>query len=195
MHEIPRWRRVIRAAGRLAALYVATTLILLLAAGTLMVGVLPTLSDLVELWMPVSVAFLVAFLLLAIARRAGFVALWMILVGLWVFLLSAGGFDASYGRQFVAWSVLALPLYGLGMIGAPSTRRLARSSSLAIAIIWFCLIAAGFMVTRLGTRIELPSQIVDALALIWGSFPLVLGMHEVVRVWNATRDVSAAAAA
>lgn len=198
MHGVPRWRRIIRAAGRLAALYVGTALVLLLVAGGLIEGVLPTLSDLIELWIPVGLAFLIAFLLLAIARRAGFVALWALLLGLWVLTLVDGP-HPWLGQQFVAWTVLGLPLYALGMIGAPSTQQHLRKTSLGLAVVWLFSIAAAFMVAGVGTSIEPPSQIREILfrnaTLIWGPFPFVLGAHEVVRVWNATSKISTTAAA
>jgi hypothetical protein len=176
--HMPRWRRLVRAAGRLAALYVATALMLLVAVVALMDGVIPTFSELLELWIPLSVAFLIVFLLLAIARRAGFVGFWVILLGLWVLILRDVP-HAGLAKGFLAWTVLALPLYAMGMIGAPSTSRLLRIASMGIAIIWFCLLVAAFAVARNGS-------------VIWVAFPFVLCVYEIIRVWKATGQISAA---
>ena len=196
MPQIPRWRRVMRAAARLAALYIGAVFILLLVAVALMVGFLPTFSDLAELWIPVSVAFLIAFLLLAVARRAGIVTLWVLLLVIWFLMLRE--LHPGTAKQFVAWTVLALPLYGLGTIGAPSTSPIARRGSLLMTMIWLCLITAGFVVSRTSTDIDQPRQIVEALLrngdLVWGPFPIVLGVFEIVRVWVATGRISTTAA-
>src|SRR5688572_20693440 len=125
MQEIPVWRRVVRAAGRLAALYVGAVVILLFVAVSLMEGVLPTFAELFSLWTPFAVAFLIAFALLAIARRAGLVALWVLLLGIWILMVLDTPFP-WIGKQFVAWTVLALPLYCMGIVGAPSTHPVAR---------------------------------------------------------------------
>jgi len=192
MQAIPAWRRVIRAAGRLAAIYVSTVLVLLVVVGSLMDGVLPSLDELLALWIPLSFVFMIAFLLLAVARRAGFTALWLVALGIWVWLLSDSSVP-SVGLQFIGWTILAFPLYLLGVVGAPSAQPGARRISGAIVLGWWGFVAAAYFMNPRLLEFAPLSQVTETLfrkgALIWGPLPFVLGAYEMRRLWAAIGQI------
>ena len=113
-----RWQRVAHAAARLAALYAAGVVLLLLAFTALLNGLPRTLSDLPGITVPIAVLFSLAFAILAVARRAGFVVLWFCMIGLWVWMLIQvfGYSPLSIPMRFVGWSVLAVCLVGAALL-------------------------------------------------------------------------------
>ena len=120
-----RWRTVLLAAARLAGLYALGTTVLLLPFFIVLERPALALGALGEFAMPIGFAFAVAFVLLAAARRAGLVALWLVLAGLWALALRASvvGYTEEFAIAFVFWSALAIPLALLGGIGVPATLR------------------------------------------------------------------------
>ena len=185
-----------RAAARLAALYVGAVLVLAIVTASVMDGVSATLGSLIMLWMPVSVAFLIAFMLLAAARRTGFTVLWLVLLAIWVLMLRQSH-GVWIGTQFLGWSLLALPLYALGVVGAPSSRRVVRSISLMLTIVWITLLIGVFVLARVQIGVEPPSAALEWVLrneAVWGTLPFIVSVSEVVRLWVATGQISAAAA-
>lgn len=123
-------KRIFAAAVRLAALYavcVIATLAIVLACSkslALLIDALPWLG------IPGAICFAGAFVLLAVARRAGFIALWLILLGLWATpIILRGDIFTEWDSAFLFWTILAAPLYAMVMLGfrsAVSARSRAR---------------------------------------------------------------------
>jgi len=202
-HSQPRWRRVCLAAMRLAAFYAAGVVVLLLLIGTLLDGP-PPLSVLAYVGVPFGIFFLLAFLLLAAARRAGFAALWILLLALWVWLIRQSDLTVDAPRVFLAWSALAIPLFGIGALGtfgaqadAPTLTRMPRP--LLILIVWAALAALAMYAT--GGTMALPfyvdpDQLVYKLGrFVWPPAPFAFSAIELARVWRATSPVTSAAPA
>ena len=127
------------------------------------------------------------FLLLATARRAGFALIWLLLVGAWVWWVwplgrSRWSSDAVF-TLFVFWSILALPLYGLGAIALPGPQlfRVGKRPVTAPAIV-----AAGWLLLLLVTVAVTPAEWLFTASAIDGSFgsPPQLAL----RLAWATRD-------
>lgn len=113
LHYRPSKR--LRAAASLAALY---------AAGVTLLGIglistdSPRPFEMLPLFsIPAAACFGLAFVLLAAARRAGFIVLWLVVFGSWVSAASQDFGPFSAGGEFLTWSVLAAPLYAMCTIG------------------------------------------------------------------------------
>jgi hypothetical protein len=199
----PRWRRVCLAAIRLAAFYAAGVVVLLLLIGTLLDGP-PPLRVLAYVGVPFGTFFLLAFLLLAVARRAGFAALWILLLALWVWMIRQSDLTINAPRIFLAWSALAIPLFAIGALGtsvaragAPTLTRMSRP--LLILSVWAALAALAVYATS-GTM-GVPSY-VDADQLVyklgrfvWPPAPFAFSAIELARVWRAMTPARSAAPA
>ena len=118
-----RWLRI-AAAARLAAVYVIGVLVLLIPFMLMPYGGLPSLAGVAEVGSLAMIPFGLVFLLLAAARRAGFVILWLLLGGLWGAALMAHDLPIDLLIAFVGWSVLALPLHFLNALGITEAHRL-----------------------------------------------------------------------
>src|SRR5687767_8586296 len=145
------WRSIVAAAARLAGLYAIGVVLLVIPLVLLPSGALPAFRDLAIVAVPAGLLFLVAFPVLAAARRAGFVALWLLLAGLWVLLLVAHDMPIELLIGFAAWSALAFPLHVLGALGVPSGfgLRIARvrvGVAPAVTIVWMALLIAAVTV-------------------------------------------------
>ena len=116
----PNWRRVIPAAGTLAAFYSVFVCLLLLVMEAWGAGARWALQTLREIAFPLLIAFLISFAALAAARRLGFAALWTLLSGMWIWLLSELRSPLQIPHAFVFWTVLALPLWVIGQCGIAS---------------------------------------------------------------------------
>ena len=198
-----RWRRVVPAAATLAGIYVlgvGVCIAVLLGVWTVNGwGDPPSVNDLIELarWLVPPAA--VAFILLAVARRAGFIALWALLVCLWIFLL-----DSSYALQipprFLSWSLFALPLWIIGQLGVirhlPSDR--VRLSLGAILGIWIALAFAGsfffapFPSFHGGIPLLPYPAATIAAWLVWFPAPFILSAVAVHHVWRGTSALPSA---
>jgi hypothetical protein len=179
-------------------MYVGAVVLLVILFGILNEGFVPALNSLLVLWTPFSVVFLIAFLLLAVARRWGLTILWVGLLGIWVVMIYVGP-TPWIGTPFLVWSVLSLPLYALGVIGAPSTHRAVRRASLTIALVWLAFVVGAFVIGGVPTAIEPPSSTPEWFfrngIMVWGPVPVLIGIWELGRLWIATRPVNVAAAA
>ena len=133
----------LRAALTLAAVYAAGVLLLLLALFIMTSTPGEVLKTLPILSIPTAICFAGAFLLLAVARRAGFTALWLVVFGFWIW--SAYPYFSLFraNREFISWSLLAAPLYAMVVLGfhhQPSrTAGWRRWITVAISVAWAVL--------------------------------------------------------
>src|SRR5688500_12101500 len=120
-----RWQLVLLAAARLASMYAVATALLLLPLVLWQDGPQELIRHLRSYATPVGIMFGVAFVLLALARRAGFIALWLVLGTVWAWMLRelAPGYAHEMDSAFVVWSALAVPLALLGGFGVPTVLR------------------------------------------------------------------------
>jgi hypothetical protein len=194
---------VVVAAARLAALY-AILVVLMLVALALWTGEwIGLVSEIGQLYLVTfAFVFAVAFLLLATARRAGLVAIWLLLIGSWnwwVWPLGRSSWlpDAVF-PLFILWSVVALPFYVLGSVAIPAkpllrVGRLAVAAPMIVLGGWVMLIVLTFAVTppewlfyvsAIDGLFGGPPPVVLRLApLIWWPAPIVLGAQALVHVW------------
>src|SRR6185437_1294371 len=192
-----RWKRIALAAASLACAYALCFLTLVVTYVSLLQGRL-NLRDLSSSIVPIGVVFAFAFVVLAMARRAGFAVLWLCILGMWAWtsLLQAKGFIGySAPRGFVDWSLLALPLFGLGALGVPTTMQapfvhIRVRPEAMLFIVWTLLLATAIYFDRVESDV-LPLR--RSLTLFHGIAPFVFGPApvlitglEIVRVWVGT---------
>lgn len=182
-------KRVVAAASRLAAVYAAAVTVLLLTL-ILLIGVpIRFLADLATLSIPAVICFAGAFLLLAVARRAGLTALWLLILALWTWLiLLVRGFDdgPTVGKSFVMWSTLAAPLYAMVAIGfpalnSPPRRRLATWS---IGGAWAALAVMGVKIDFQPEWSRTIWPLWTFLQLLWVAAPPALTVRALLRVYK-----------
>ena len=194
-----RWGRVVAAAARLAAIYAVGVAILLLAGLPFVNRTLPAWRDLLGIALPIGVLFAVAFVMLAVARRAGFVALWLVLVGMWIWMIAQVIGDVRMlsivATAFFVWSVAALPLYTMGAVGLPARKRIAvgrgrMSLTTLVFLVWGVLAAGALYFAGLDVgphRRVAPHGVLATWArFIWGPAPIVIAVLAIVHVWKGT---------
>lgn len=192
-----RWPRILAAAARLAGVYVTVLLLLIVPFMFFPSDGLPSVADVAKLVSWAIVPFALAFILLAAARRAGFVVFWMLLAAVWVALLMARGLPIDLLIAFVAWSVLALPLHLLTALGIPGAPRLRVASahltvSTLTTILWAVLLVPAVAVLYLSSRLMYPEPHALFLlasrvaAFVWGPAPLVLVALSIAHAWPRT---------
>jgi hypothetical protein len=164
------------------------------------------LRDLTDGLIPFAILLGVAFVVLAVARRIGFVLLWLVLVGLWVWLLVPGVSDLStllysgivHPFKFAFWSVLAAPLFIMTTVFADAgTRtRVGRWSlppTYIIAVLWIMLVSAGFILRDYGHPhfpwVSISAAITLATLgwLLWAPMPAVIAAVAVRAFWRRSR--------
>ena len=200
--------RVILAAARLALVYtVLVTLELVAVSFAWRVGA-PRLGDIAAIAAGLAIPFAAAFILLAVARRWGFVALWAVLGGLWIFMTIDAGiatrgweWSFAYGESFLPWSIFALPLWIIGQVGIPS-RASARlrigplhfSASTALLVCWAALLlgAQWLIPPEIFVGPYRPLGIANLAGWIWGVAPLLLCAYAMRHVWRGTATLSTA---
>ena len=201
-----RWRTVLLAAARLAGLY-AVGVALLLIPVLLFPGGLSALREIPIVALPTGILFVLAFLVLAVARRVGFAVLWLLLVGLWTTVLLGHGVAIEIVIGFVGWSALALPLHALGALGVTSgfrltMGRLSVSLSTMVSILW-----AGALLPAIALLYTSPFfmhpleeaasyRVASSLArFIWAPAPFVFAVVSLAHVWLGTARSAATAPA
>jgi hypothetical protein len=161
-------------------------------------GGLPSVADVAELGGLAVIPFALAFTLFAAARRAGFVALWMLLGALWSAVLIAHDLPIDLLIAFVGWSVLALPLHFLTAIGIPGAvpLRIAGahlSVSALTTILWTLVLVPAVAVMYWSSSIMHPEPrdlfllASDIASFVWGPAPLVLVALSIAHSWPGTR--------
>jgi hypothetical protein len=146
----------LRAAVKLAAIYATCVTVLLLLLGT--TASLERVLDILPFYsIPAAICFAIAFLLLAVARRAGFTALWLIGAGLWGWAVIQELDPFGVRAAFLAWSVFAAPLYAMCTLGFPrqsqDRARWRRWMSAAVGPAWVALVVIALRRTRRALRI------------------------------------------
>jgi len=191
--------RVILAAARLALFYTA---VVILEIGILQFALLsgfPTLRSIGRMALALSIPFIAAFVLLGLARRWGFVALWLILAGFWIYLSRHfGGIWPLDPTLFLSWSIFALPLWIIGQAGIPSRSltilrvgAIRFSTSTALLVCWAALLVVPFFPAVIdvlyGWRIAHLSK------RVWQAAPFVLSAYALWHVWRGTATMRSAA--
>lgn len=159
---------------------------------------LPTLAEIgaMALWLVAPMA--AAFLLLATARRWGFLALWAILGGLWIWLAierHSWFLPLEFARSFYTWTILALPLWIIGQAGVPS-RSSARfqlgalrlSMSTVVLVSWAGLFVIGLHVEPLAPHplLNRVPGLAEFCGWIWAWAPFLLITFAMRHVWLGT---------
>jgi hypothetical protein len=187
-----QWRRVILAAVRLAALYALGVAILIVAVSAVAFHDRPMASELPYFGIPL----LVAFVVLAVARRAGFALLWTLLAALWVYILNENEFvGLAFPPMFLSWSAFAAPLFAIGALGfgtsadaSPPRRRIPRPVLIAAA--WGALAGVSIYLGNASwVWLSYPDSAVALNGLgwlFWFPAPFVIAVVELRRVWVAT---------
>lgn len=196
--------RVILAAAKLALIYGVLLLVGFALFFTLFAwGQTFRVADLAGALLVLAIPFGTAFLLLAIARRAGFVALWTILLVFWGFVVSLGGMKMPHliPLDFAVWSMLALPLWIIGHAGLrdPSSRKLrigpfTFSPATMVLSCWLLLLASSRLFGLFQTSIVIvsPPRPPDlALWTLWAPAPLWISAFAVRHVWRGTAALPA----
>jgi hypothetical protein len=195
-----RWHLVLLAAARLAALYAIAVALLVLPLFLWQRRSLHHVHHLLGYALPSAFVFGVAFVLLAVARRAGFVALWVVLAGLWILILH--GVVAAYPSDiisaFVGWSALAIPLAVLGGLGVPPTLRIqigrwGGSAVSVAAVLWAALLTPALMVFVSPALplhplhyAALDRQVGEVAWFVWAPGALLISMLCLAHVWVGT---------
>ena len=136
---------------------------------------------------------MVSFLLLALTRRIGFLVLWGLLLALWLSQLSDVYVSMSdVPEWFIAWTVVALPLYIIGMFAAPSpTSRVGLKAVVSGAILWSVLLAGAIGYTFIYfSAFEDPTWLDAAARFAWVPAPFVLAALAITGIWVGTREHS-----
>lgn len=107
----------LRAALTLAAVYAAGVTLLLVTLISEADSPRRVLDTLPLFSIPAGICFAVAFLLLAVARRAGFTALWVVVFSFWAWATTQDASPFAASSEFVAWSLFAAPLYAMCALG------------------------------------------------------------------------------
>lgn len=194
-----RCRIVLLAAARLAGLYALGTAVLLLLSFIALDGPPKAREDFMEFAAPIAFAFALVFVLLAVARRVGLVALWLTLGTLWgVSFRDIVVNPMDSAAAFVAWSNLAIPLAFLGGLGVPTTFRigLGRSKPAVLTVtvaLWVALLVPTLAMSILhnlwldfwyhSVEYRIPN---DFPRLIWAVGPPIISALSIAHAWVGT---------
>ena len=190
--------RVILAAAKLALFYGGMVVLEMAAIVLVSVARLPTLAEIGEIapWLVGPMA--AAFLLLATARRWGFLALWAILGGLWMWLAierHSWFLPLEFARSFYSWTILALPLWIIGQARVPSRSparfrlgALSLSMPTLVLACWGGLFVIGLRVDPLASHpllYRVPG-LAELCGWIWGWAPFLLITFAMRHMWLGT---------
>ena len=191
--------RVIRSAAKLALFYAAVVILEIVVLALVGREGFPTAPEIGETAAKLGMPFAVAFVLLALARRWGFVALWLILVAFWIYLGRFGGIWSLYPTLLTSWSVLALPLWMIGQAGIPSRSstplRLGPIRISASAVLLACW-AALLVISHVPAVIDVAYsyRFANLSRRVWQGAPFVLSAYATWHVWRGTSSPAAAEA-
>jgi hypothetical protein len=186
--------RRLAASARLAALYLSGVVVLVVPFEW--ARELPAASQLRDFVTPLVIIFVIAFALLALARRAGFAALWLTLVAMWTSGLASGHSVFSIPNAFFFWSLLALPLFAIGALGTKGAPPLVATrwpmpAPWIVLAVWIVLLATAFHWRWVASDVHFPDTPYEAVAVaarfVWAPAPFVIAVLEIARVWVATR--------
>ena len=187
----------LRAALTLAALYAAGVLLLFLAVFIMKSTPRDVLRTLPVLGIPTAICFASAFILLAVARRAGFTALWILVFGLWVVSVYPDFSLFRANLNFLSWSLLAAPLYTMVSLGfrRPPSAGWRRWLRMAIPVTWAALgaIAIGFDDLSLQYFLRQPSPILlfwRAMSIAWAVAPPAVTVASILWIYDGTVEAT-----
>src|SRR5687767_11945607 len=148
--DVLRWKRISGAALSLALIYVVGVALLYAPIRLWLTPHAPGLSELPTLSLELGIYAAIAFLLLAMARRVGFILLWLLLLAAWIANVGSSTVrPEALPGFFILWTVLALPLYVITAWGIPSSSQAAptrRLSAIEVgALLWAILVIAAFV--------------------------------------------------
>ena len=192
---------VAAAAARLAIVYAVGVLILYAPMRLWLLPHAGGIHELPGLSLQMAILAAVAFAVLAVARRVGFLLLWALLLMLWVSNVSEPllwKYPGTVLSQFISWSVLAIPLYAIAAFGG-SDRVALRIGNWRVrvtelgALVWTVLIIGSFLYVFLveGAFYD-PGGM--ALSLVWLPAPFILAIIALIAIWVRPRDEVARAA-
>ena len=207
------WRLVTAAAGRLVAIYALGVVCLVGPLLLMLEG--PTVTALSEVASivapPLGVLFTFAFVILAVARRAGFGILWGVLFALWTWMAIHDGASPWMPIRFLGWSSLALPLFTIGALGVRSpfpARTVQRwmPRPRLTEIIWLVLAGVALYYSHLAVIERAPappptslqaiaSRVISFLVPVFFVVPFAIPLVELARIWVATAGPSSERAA
>ena len=196
-----RWVRILLAAARLAALYAAFVLVLFTAYGLYVAGPASLRELLLDSPLLAAFGFIVGFLLLAIAKRFGFVVLWILLVAVWITQVRDSSWSVYLLTSFLRWTVLAAPLYALTAIGltADSNQRLLMREILLTAVVWATVTGLALKFSYLAIDVgypHAPYALARAIAIyLCLPLPFLISARELLRIGWAMRTTSRQVAA
>ena len=155
-------------------------------------------EDLPFMSIPAAICFGAAFLLLGVARRAGFTALWLLLFGLWAWQAFFARHDHGPRVQieFLSWSLFAGPLYAMVLIGFPSAAASPRRAlgTWGVVAAWVGLATLALRYELFPVWYDLPLKpIWPFLKIAWLLLPPVLSASAIWRVHRGARSSVAAA--
>ncbi len=190
-YAVAHWRRVALAATRLALIYAFGVAVTLGVVLTVVDGPRELLSALGELLLPGLGLFALAFVLLAVARRAGFVALWLLLVGFWMWI-TIGNSHLIVEGGFLAWTALAIPLFLLAALGTMrpvaipiGRRRVSLTPIVVVAWVTLALLALAYehgalhVLARQGWR----GVVLAGVRQVWLAAPYFLAAFAILHAW------------
>lgn len=168
------WAVAARAATRLAMIYSAGVLFLAAIVIWLLGGLLPPVS----VPLLATAGLVVGFGALAVARRFGFLVLWSLLLILWLPTIREGIVGAN--GDLLVWTVLAMPLYVVSIIGFTSRPVSSLRLEILITVTGWVLVVV--VAIRGGIYVDAPAD----LPLTWDNYvcavwPFLVAGREIIR--------------
>jgi len=198
-----RWKRVIAAAARLAIVYAIGVLILYAPISLWLLPHARGLRELPGVSVELGILAAIAFAILAVARRVGFLLLWALLLALWVSNFSGASdfnFPEAVANYFILWTVLALPLYVIAALGG-SDRVALRVADRRIrmteigALLWIVLILGAFFYVFVAHPVGGGGTVLRVTArFVWLPAPFILAVIALATIWVRPNDDPARAA-
>jgi hypothetical protein len=198
-----RWKKVAGAAARLATIYVVGVLVLYAPIRLWLMPHAGGLQEVPRLSAEMGILAANAFVILAVARRVGFLLLWTLLLFNWVSNFD-GAWELRYpgavAGSFILWTVLALPLYAMAALGG-SDRIALRVGSRRIriaelgALAWILLIVGAFLYELLVTSPFVAGGLLGVAArFVWFPAPFILAVIAGLSIWTVPSKDPAGAA-
>jgi hypothetical protein len=130
------------------------------------------------------------FLALALARRLGFVVLWLLLLTYWAWTVLV--FDPPHVQQpFLAWTAWALPLALLTTVGFPdSSRSRWRKATVGLFMVWLAGVGVSLWLRMMAWDVHLPPLVGFERVYVVGiilPLPIAVGLNHLRQVVGTIR--------
>jgi hypothetical protein len=197
-----RWKRVATAAARLAIIYTIGVFVLYAPIRFWLLPHAAGLRELPGVSAELGILAAVAFVVLVVARRVGFLLLWALLLAIWVSNFSGPSdlvLPESVAGYFILWTVLALPMYAIAAFGG-SDRLAIRVAGRRIrvsevgSLAWIILIAGAFLYVFVGSPLGNGAWFNMAARFVWLPAPFILALIALASIWVRPTDASVRAA-